>query len=136
MFFPKVQHLLQDFFKGNALCKGIIPDEAVAYGAAVQAAILTGKDTEKLQDIALLDVTPLSLGILTNPTKDMSVLLRRNSAIPAKKEGNFTTIRDNQTSITISVYKGERARATENNFLGKFELCGIPPAPRGVAKVK
>ena len=81
---PKVQQLLQNFFKGKELCKGINPDEAVAYGAA----ILTGKDSEKLQDIVLLDVTPLSLGVLTDPTKDMSVLLPRNSAIPAKKEGN------------------------------------------------
>ena len=133
---PKVQQLLQDFFDGKELCKSINPDEAVAYGAAVQAAILTGIGNGKLKDIVLLDVTPLSLGISINYTEDMSVLIPRNSAIPAKKEGNFTTIRDNQTSITISVYKGERARATENNFLGKFELCGIPPAPRGVAKVK
>ena len=84
----------------------------------------------------LLDVIPLSLGILTDPTKDMSVLVPRNSPIPAKKEGNITTKCDNQTSIIIPVYKGEKARATDNNFLGEFVLHGIPAAPRGVAQVK
>ncbi|XP_023896881.1 heat shock 70 kDa protein 4-like [Quercus suber] len=133
---PKVQQLLQYFFKGKALCKSINPDEAVAYGATVQADILIGKDNEKLQDIVLLNVTPLSLGILTDPTKDMSVLVPRNSAIPAKKEGNITTKRDNQTSIIILVYEGERARATDNNFLGEFVLLGISAVPRGVAQVK
>ncbi|XP_075667987.1 heat shock cognate 70 kDa protein-like [Castanea sativa] len=133
---PKVQQLLQDFFDGKELCKSINPDEAVAYGAAVQAAILTGIGNGKLKDIVLLDVTPLSLGISINYTDDMSVLIPRNSAIPAKKESNYTTICDNQTSMTISVYEGERARNTDNNFLGGFTLYGIPPAPRCVAKVK
>ncbi|KAL4621149.1 hypothetical protein ACB092_06G207300 [Castanea dentata] len=132
---PKVQKLLQDFFDGKELCKSINPDEAVAYGAAVQAAILTGIGNGKLKDIVLLDVTPLSLGISINDTEDMSVLIPRNSAIPAKKESIYTTTCDNQTAATISVYEGERARTTDNNFLGGFTLHGIPPAPRGVAEV-
>ncbi|XP_023909296.2 heat shock cognate 70 kDa protein 2 [Quercus suber] len=133
---PKVQQLLQDFFNGKALCKSINPDEAVAYGAAVQAAILTGIGNEKLQDIVLLDVTPLSLGISVRHTKDMFVLIPRNSSFPAKKERNITTICDNQTSMIISVYEGERARNRDNTFLGEFVLHGIPPAPRGVANAK
>ena len=132
---PKVQQLLQDFFDGKELCKSINPDEAVAYGAAVQAAILTGMGNEKLADVILLDVTPLSLGIEINTT-DMSVLLPRNSAIPTKRESNYTTKYDNITSMAISVYEGERARTTDNNLLGGFVLHGIPPAPRGVATVK
>jgi heat shock protein 1/8 len=132
---PKVQQLLQDCFNGKELCKSINPDEAVAYGAAVQAAILTGMRTEKLKDIVLLDVTPLSLG--TEVYKmDMSVLIPRNTTIPTKKEGNYTTCHDNQTDIYFSVYEGERARTCDNNLLGGFNLSGIPPAPRGVAKVK
>nr|XP_023909297.1 heat shock cognate 70 kDa protein-like isoform X2 [Quercus suber] len=134
---PKVQQLLQDFFNGKALCKSINPDEAVAYGAAVQAAILTGIGNEKLQDIVLLDVTPLSLGIsVLRHTKDMFVLIPRNSSFPAKRERNITTICDNQTSMIISVYEGERARNRDNTFLGEFVLHGIPPAPRGVANAK
>ncbi|XP_075669174.1 heat shock cognate 70 kDa protein-like [Castanea sativa] len=130
---PKVQQLLQDFFNGKELCKSINPDEAVAYGAAVQAAILTGTGNEKLQDIVLLDVTPLSLGISVRHTSDMFVLIPRNSSFPAKKERNVTTICDNQTSMRILVYEGERARNRDNIFLGEFVLHGIPPAPRGVA---
>ena len=133
---PKVQQLLQDFFNGKELCKSINPDEAVAYGAAVQAAILTGIGNEKLQDIVHLDFTPLSLGISVRHTKDMFVLIPRNSSFPAKKERNITTIRDNETSMIISVYEGERARNWNNIFLGEFLLRGIPPAPRGVANVK
>ena len=133
---PKVQQLLQDFFNGKELCKSINPDEAVAYGAAVQAAILTGIGNEKLQDMVHLDFTPLSLGISVRHTKDMFVLIPRNSSVPAKKERNITTIRDNQTSMIISVYEGERARNRNNIFLGEFLLRGIPPAPRGVANVK
>ena len=108
----------------------------MAYGAAVQAAILTGIGNEKLQDIVHLDVTLLSLGISVRHTKDMFVLIPRNSSFPAKKERNITTIRDNQTSMIISVYEGERARNWNNIFLGEFLLRGIPPAPRGVANVK
>ena len=120
----------------GSLCKSINPDEAVAYGAAVQAAILTGIGNEKLQDIVHLDVTLLSLGISVRHTKDMFVLIPRNSSFPAKKERNITTIRDNQTSMIISVYEGERARNWNNIFLGEFLLRGLPPAPRGVANVK
>ncbi|KAM4107118.1 hypothetical protein ACJW30_04G115900 [Castanea mollissima] len=133
---PKVQQLLQDFFDGKKLYKSINPDEAVAYGAAVQAAILTGMGNRKLQDIVLLDVTPLSLGILINSTGDMSILIPRNTTIPATKESNYVTIYDNQTTMAISVYEGERARAKYNNYLGEFVLRGIPPVPRGEAWVK
>ncbi|XP_030929340.1 heat shock cognate 70 kDa protein-like [Quercus lobata] len=133
---PKVQQLLRDFFDGKELCKSIHPDEAVAYGAAVQAAIMIGMGNEKIQDIKLLDVnvTPLSLG--TDIEGDvMSVLIPRNTIIPIKKEGVFETTEDNQTVMRISVYEGERARCCDNNFLGEFDLCGITPAPRGVGKV-
>ncbi|KAM3703684.1 hypothetical protein ACB098_04G113600 [Castanea mollissima] len=133
---PKVQQLLQDFFDGKKLYKSINPDEAVAYGAAVQAAILTGMGNRKLQDIMLLDVTPLSLGILINSTGDMSILIPRNTTIPATKESNYVTIYDNQTTMAISVYEGERARAKYNNYLGEFVLRGIPPVPGGEAWVK
>ncbi|KAM4104498.1 hypothetical protein ACJW30_06G162300 [Castanea mollissima] len=116
---PKVQQLLQDFFDGKELCKSINPDEAVAYGAAVQASILTGMRKEKLQDIVLLDVTPLSFGVSVCGT-EMSALIPRNTAIPTRKEGFFTTTVDNQTSVPEFVYEGERARVENNNFLGGF----------------
>ncbi len=132
---PKVQQLLQDCFNGKELCKSINPDEAVAYGAAVQAAILTGIDDEKLGDIILLDVTPLSLGVQVDSAK-MSVLIPRNTAIPTKNERNYSTTYDNQTSARISVYEGERERTNDNNFLGGFRLSNIPPAPKGVAQIK
>ena len=121
--------MLQDFFNGKALCKSINPDEVVAYGAAVEAAILIGKGNEKLQDIVLLEVTPLSLGISAGVTKDMFVLLPRNSASLAKKERTYTTMHDNQTSVKILVYEGERARTKDNKFLGEFMLYCIPLAP-------
>lgn len=117
------------------LCKSINPDEAVAYGAAVQASILTGMRNEKLQDIVLLDVTPLSLGVSVRGT-EMFVLIPRNTAIPTRKEGFFTTTVDNQTSVPEFVYEGDRARVENNNFLGGFILSGIPPAPKGVARIK
>ncbi|CAJ2657830.1 unnamed protein product [Trifolium pratense] len=126
---PKVQQLLQEFFKGKELCKSINPDEAVAYGAAVQAALLC-EDVKNVPKLVLQDVTPFSLG--TSMQGDiMSVVIPRNTCIPVKMVRGYVTTVDNQFSTLIEIYEGERTRASDNNLLGSFMLTGIPPAPRG-----
>ena len=132
---PKVQKLVSDYFNGKEPNKSINPDEAVAYGAAVQAAILSGDTSSKTQDLLLLDVAPLSLGIETAGGV-MTKFIPRNSTIPTKKSEVFSTYADNQPGVLIQVFEGERTKTKDNNLLGKFELSGIPPAPRGVPQIE
>lgn len=132
---PKIQKLLADFMQGKTINKSINPDEAVAYGAAVQSAVLSGDASDCIKDLLLVDVAPLSLGIETAGGV-MTKLIERNSTIPCKASNVFTTYSDNQPAVSIQVFEGERTMTKDNNCLGRFDLSGIPPAPRGVPQIE
>ena len=131
---PKIKEMLKTYFNGKELCNSVNPDEAVAYGAAIQAAIMKGDNSEAVKDVLLIDVTPLSLGIETAGGV-MTTLIKRNATIPSRKTETFSTNADNQPAVSIKVFEGERGMARDNNKLGNFELTGIPPAPRGVPQI-
>lgn len=133
---PKIQQLVSDFFDGKVLNKSINPDEAVAYGAAVQAFVLSGGKSKQTDAVLLMDVTPLSCGIAVGKEQHMAPIIARNTAIPTRKAKIFSTSHDNQTGVDVEIYEGERPMVKDNHLLGQFHLRGIRPAPKGEAEIE